>query len=107
MTAEIIDDAMGSVCRKIVKSPATTIAMATDKTAIPYREIADDFDDQRGGLDFDIATGVGGYCSLTCRTSASRNHNHRDTRYPRRPPPKRRSAASAARSPDSHAPPSV
>jgi hypothetical protein len=35
MTAEIIDDAMGSVCSKIVKSPATTIAMATDKTATP------------------------------------------------------------------------
>jgi hypothetical protein len=35
MTAEIIVDAIGSVCRKTVKSPATTIAMATDKTAIP------------------------------------------------------------------------
>jgi hypothetical protein len=34
MTAEIIADAMGSVCRKAVKSAATTIAIATDKTAI-------------------------------------------------------------------------
>jgi hypothetical protein len=34
MTAEIIADAMGSVCRKMVKRAATTIAIATDKTAI-------------------------------------------------------------------------
>ena len=35
MTAEIIDDAIGSVCRKTVNSCATIIAMTTDKTAIP------------------------------------------------------------------------
>jgi hypothetical protein len=34
MTADIIADAMGSVCRKTVKRCATTIARATEKTAV-------------------------------------------------------------------------
>ena len=54
MTAEIIDDAMGSVCRKTVKICAATAATATDNIATAYREIADCFDSHGGGLDFDI-----------------------------------------------------
>jgi hypothetical protein len=54
MTAEIIDDAMGSVCRKTVKICAATAATATDNIATAYREIADCFDSHGGGPDFDI-----------------------------------------------------
>jgi hypothetical protein len=54
MTAEIIADAMGSVCRKAVKICAATVARATDNTATAYREIADCFDSHGGGPDFDI-----------------------------------------------------
>jgi len=76
MTAEIIDDAMGSVCRKTVKSSATTIAMATDKTAIAYREIADDFERHRGGLDFDIIFPRPAYAR--CQTNAAQEIFNRD-----------------------------
>ena len=44
MTAAIIDDAMGSVCRKTVKICAAAAATATDNIATAYREIADCFD---------------------------------------------------------------
>jgi hypothetical protein len=54
MTAAIIDDAMGSVCRKTVKLCVATAATATDNIATAYREIADCFDGHEGGLDFDI-----------------------------------------------------
>jgi hypothetical protein len=54
MIAQIIDDAMGSVCRKTVKICAATAATAIDNIATAYREIADCFDSHGGGLDFDI-----------------------------------------------------
>jgi hypothetical protein len=53
MIAQIIDDAIGSVCRKTVKICAATAATATDNIATAYREIADCFDRHGGGLDFD------------------------------------------------------
>jgi hypothetical protein len=54
MTAETIDDAMGSVWKKAVKICAATAATATDNIAAAYREIADCFDSHGRGLDFGI-----------------------------------------------------
>lgn len=56
ITAQSIVDAMGSVCSNLVRTSATVIATATDKTAIAYRKIADGSDDsKKRGFDMSVA----------------------------------------------------